>query len=121
MGRMLEAIKQIEAQRTKLVKQRSAASPATDLQLRLGELDENLRAAQRSAEDYPALLLDQRAAEEIGVLDVGHDAHAPPWPRPLSSGCSVARPARRSSPSVYSRKSANSPAPPCRRETCRPL
>ena len=59
-----QAIKQIDAQRTKLVKQRSAASPATDLQLRLGELDDNLRAARRSAEHYPALLLDQQVAEE---------------------------------------------------------
>jgi uncharacterized protein YhaN len=58
-----QAIKQIEAQQGKLVKQRQGASLATDLQKKLSVLDDDLRAARRSAERYPALLADQREAE----------------------------------------------------------
>jgi len=58
-----QAIKQIEAQQTKLVKHRQAASVATDLQKQLSDLDDELREARRSADHYPALLADQREAE----------------------------------------------------------
>jgi uncharacterized protein YhaN len=58
-----QAIKQIEAQQAKLVKHRQGAAVATDLQKQLSELDDDLRAARRSADRYPALLADQHEVE----------------------------------------------------------